>query len=67
MCSAPKIPKPPKPDPEPQPVDEVVVEEMKDRRRKARLRSGIAGTLLTGGSGLSDEPPSRKATLLGGP
>ena len=65
MCSAPDIPKTPKPKPVPAPVDEVVVDEMKDRRRKARLRSGIAGTLLTGGGGL-DEPTPRRSTLLGG-
>lgn len=65
MCSAPKIPKVETPKPAPTPVDEAVVEEMQDRRRRERLRAGAAGTLLTGGSGL-DEPNPRKPTLLGG-
>lgn len=45
------------------PVDENVVNEMKDRRRKARRGAGHSGTILT--SGL-DEPESIQPTLLGG-
>ena len=65
MCS-PSIPSVKEPDPLPTPVDEAVIDEMKDRRRRSRLRAGSAGTILTSGSGLDDEPTTAKATLLGG-
>lgn len=64
MCS-PDVPPMPDPPTVKVPVDEAVVQSMKDRRRKARLRAGLAGTILTGGGGL-DEPVTHQTSLLGG-
>ena len=67
MCIAtPKMPSvevPDVPEPQPAPVDEQVIVEMQERRKKQRQMSGVAGTILT--SGLEEEASTVKPTLLG--
>ena len=65
MCSPdlPDAPGPPKPIASP--VDEQVVDDMRERRRKQRMKAGVASTILTN-SGELDEATGHKPSLLGG-
>ena len=62
MCmGGPSIPDIPEPTPIATPLDQSVIEEMRDRRRRARLRAGHSGTVLT--SGLEEATPTRPSLL----
>ena len=64
MCmSTPKVPKFEPPPTVPQPVDADVLQDVEERRMRARRTRGTASTVLT--SGLTEVQP-RRASLLGG-
>lgn len=70
MCmSSPSIPAPPpvpaEPAPPPKKTDEAVKRARDDERKRAQLATGLAGTNLTGGSGVTDPALTAGKKVLG--
>lgn len=67
MFKAPEMPTlPPAPAPAPTKDDEEVNRAAEEEKQRIRLMKGRSSTILTGGSGVVDDPMLMRKTLLGG-
>ena len=67
LFSSPNMPQlPPEPAPPPTVDDAAVKKAAEDERQRIRLMRGRSSTILTGGTGVIDDPMLMRKTLLGG-
>jgi len=67
LFGSPKMPQlPPEPAPPPTVDDAAVKKAAEEERQRIRLMRGRSSTILTGGTGVIDDPMLMRKTLLGG-